>query len=139
MFMATTSPVSRDVWESVLKSDPEAVPSQALAWRDTILAGGRYVDISRLHEFESGRQVVRPRVRRRGLSGPAASVGSWPRVWGSGGPICSGGNVSEAEASAVLGDLTRRGAMVTEVRLRQGADPAWLKAAGSQFTVDEVP
>jgi hypothetical protein len=133
-----TSPVLRDVWETALKSDSGAVVTQSLPWRDCVLAGGRYADLSRLYEFPSGRRVVLPLVRRRGVPTATAVVSSWPRTWSPGGPICPDGPVSTAEAAAVLADVSAMRALVTELRLRHDARDPWL-TANSWFHAEAVP
>ncbi len=134
---AVTSPVSPGVWQQALRSDPGAVVSQSLAWRDAVLAGGRYRDVSRLYEFPSGRRVVLPLMLPRGWPRPAATAGSWPRVWGIGGPICEGGDISPAEAAFVLEDAAGLGALAVEIQLRHGAGgETWVGAAG-RFAVQE--
>jgi CelD/BcsL family acetyltransferase involved in cellulose biosynthesis len=135
---AVISPVPREVWETVLKSDGDAVVSQSLAWRDSVLDSGKYVDASRLYEFGSGHQVVLPLVRRRNMPVRLATVGSWPRAWGAGGPICADGHVTEGQAAAVMSDVASLGAVVTEIRLRHGASQAW-QAAAAEFTSELSP
>jgi hypothetical protein len=132
---AVTSPVPRAVWESVLRSDRNAVVTQSLEWRDAVFAGGRYRDVSLLYEFPSGRQVVLPMARHR-LAPSNTSIASWPRVWGLGGPISSEGRITSAEAAAVLSDVARRGRLSAAIRLRHDADEAWLQEAG-RFKVEE--
>ena len=134
--VAVTRPVPRATWESLLSSDPDAVVTQSLAWRDAVFADGRYQDISRLYEFPSGRQVVLPLARRRRRPAWAAMTASWPRDWGVGGPISQGGHISPAEAAAVLADVARGGTLAAEIELRHGADEAWLSEA-RQFQVEE--
>ncbi len=128
----------REAWEAALKSDSDAVVTQSLPWRDCVLAGARYADLSRLYEFPSGRQVVLPLVRRRGVPTAAGVVSSWPRTWSPGGPICPDGPVSAAEATAVLADVSAMGALVTELRLRHDARDVWL-AANKWFHAEAVP
>ena len=123
-----TSPVPRDAWDWLLRSDPGAVVTQSLAWRDAVFADGRYRDVSRLYEFGSGRRIALPLVRRRHATSWTGTTASWPRAWGVGGPICQDGWVSVAEAAAVLADLAG-GTLAAEVRLPEGADDAWLTAA----------
>lgn len=133
------SPVPRMVWESVLRSDQGAVVGQSLAWRDAVFASKRYQDVSLLYEFPSGRQVVLPMARPRGLPSRAATAGSWPRVWGVGGPISSGGQVTPTEAAAVLADvadLIGKGALTAQITLRCGVDRTWLSEA-RRFRVEE--
>jgi hypothetical protein len=123
-----TTPVPRDAWDRLLRSDPGAVVTQSLAWRDAVFADGRYRDVSRLYEFGSGRRIALPLVRRRHATAWTGMTASWPRAWGVGGPICQDGRVSVAEAAAVLADLAG-GTLAAEVRLPEGADDAWLTAA----------
>ena len=122
-----TSPVPRAVWESVLRSDRDAVVTQSLEWRDAVFATGRYRDASLLYEFASGRQVVLPLARHR-LSPDRTTVASWPRDWGVGGPISSEGRITPAEAAAVLSDVADRAKVSAAIRLRHDADAAWLGA-----------
>ena len=134
--MAMTSPVPREVWEAALRSDQGAVVSQSLAWSDAVFASGRLEDVSVLYEFSSGRQVVLPLARRRGRPPRTAAIGSWPRIWGVGGPICPAGQVSPDEVAAVLADVAGRGAPVARVTLRHDADQVWVSQA-RQFEVAE--
>jgi Acetyltransferase (GNAT) domain len=122
-----TSPVPRQVWRSVLATDPGAVVSQSLAWHDAVLADGHYEDGSVLYEFPSGRQVVLPLARPRRVPGVVAS---WPGGWGIGGPISEGGRVSPDEAAAVLADVARRGTLAARLQFRHQAGDAWLGALG---------
>ena len=133
---AVTTPVPREVWESLYRSDENAVVSQSPAWRDAVFASGRYQDVSVLYEFPSGRQVVMPLARRRRQPPGATAVASWPQVWGIGGPITQGGKVSPVEAAVVLGDVARRGMLAAAITLRHDADEAWLGQA-RQFHVEE--
>ena len=123
-----TTPVPRDVWDSLVRSDPAAVVTQSLAWRDAVFASGRYRDVSRLYEFGSGRRIVLPLARRRFATAWTATAASWPRQWGNGGPICEDGQVSAAEAEAVLADLARS-TLGVAVRLPEGPGGPWLAAA----------
>lgn len=123
-----TSPVPRGVWASLLRSDPGAIVTQSLAWRDAVQAEGRYRDVSRLYEFSSGRRIVLPLARRRLGSAWTATTASWPRAWGVCGPICQDGQASVAEAAAVLADLAGS-SVAAEIQLHQGASGAWRSAA----------
>jgi hypothetical protein len=134
--VAVTSPVPRAAWEAALRADPGAVVSQSLAWRDAVFSSGRLEDVSVLYQFSSGRQVVLPLARRRGGPRQTASLGSWPRVWGVGGPICPAGQVTPDEAVAVLADVAGRGAPAAQITLRHDADPTWVSQA-HQFGVQE--
>jgi len=131
-----TSPVPREVWASLLRSDREALVTQSLAWHDAVLEAGRYRDISVLYQFASGRQVVLPLARPRRAPAWSTTTGSWPGEWGMGGPISEGGRIAPAEAAAVLADVARRRTMVTEIKLRPGTAGDWLSAS-SQFAAVE--
>ena len=133
---AVTSPVPRAVWASLVRSDPGAVVTQSLAWRDAVFADGRYQDVSRLYEFASGEQVAVPMAQPRRLPSWATAAASWPRPWGVGGPICQDGRIGAAEAAAVLTDLARQGTLAADIQLRPGADDIWLSEV-RQFQVEE--
>ena len=91
---AVTSPVPREVWESVLRADLNAVVAQSLSWRDAVFASGLYRDLSLLYEFPSGRQVVLPMARHRG----APSWAAWQRL-GRGGGKRPGRSAREGESA----------------------------------------
>ena len=131
-----TSPVPRAVWESLLSADEGAVVTQSLAWRDAVFASGRYQDVSLLYEFPSGRQVVLPMARRRRQPHQVAMMASWPRVWGVGGPITTGGGIAPAEAAAVLDDVAGCGMLQAKITLRHDADEVWLKEA-RQYQIEK--
>jgi Acetyltransferase (GNAT) domain len=128
---AITSPVPAPVWESVLARDPGAVVSQSLAWRDAVLADGRYRDTSMLFEFPGGRRIVLPMARPRRRPPWASGTGSWPGGWGVGGPIAEGGQVTQAEAEAVLARVARLPAVTVQIQLRHDPCAAWLSAASA--------
>ena len=128
------SPVPRDQWESLTRSCDDFVATQALPWRDAVMASGAYKDVSLLYEFTSGRQVLLPMVQRRWRTPLEPTAASWPRRWGVGGPITSGGSIDPAEAAAVLSHVVRRDMLGAEIHLSHIADPAWLQAA-SQYRV----
>lgn len=137
---AVSSPVPRDVWGSVLDSDPGAAVSQSLPWTDALFAGGRYRDISLLYQFGSGHQVVLPLAASRVLPAMASPVASWPRVWNVGGPVCRDGRITVAEAAAVLDDAARMRALTTQIWIGHGADQAWIdaaRAAERRFRVEQ--
>jgi hypothetical protein len=131
-----TSPVPREAWESLFRSDPDAVVTQSLAWRDAVFADGRYRDVSRLYEFPSGQQVALPLARRRQGTAWTTVTASWPRNWGICGPISGGGQIGTVEAAVVLADLAGRGTLAAEIQLRHGAAEAWLNEA-RQYRIEE--
>jgi hypothetical protein len=133
-----TSPVPREVWAALLRSDQEAVVTQSLAWHDAVLATGRYLDTSVLYEFPSGQRVILPLARPRRAPAWAATTASWPGGWSVGGPISEDGRIAPAEAAAVLADVAGRRTLVTEIRLRPRALGPWLDENGP-FTIEQNP
>jgi hypothetical protein len=126
------------VWAALFRSDRDAVVSQSLAWRDAVLADGRYEDVSLLFGFPSGRRIALPLVRPRRMPAWAATAASWPAAWGIGGPIGLGDSVTQADATAVLAAVARRRGLVAEIRLRPGVVGPWLKGRGP-FQVGQGP
>jgi hypothetical protein len=124
-----TSPVPREAWAAAVKADDGALVSQSLAWRDSLLAGGQHRDVSRLYEFDSGRQVVVPLARRRGTPPGWGAITSWPPTAEIGGPICPGGGIDRREVAAILADLARMNALSVEIRIRHDAAEDWLALA----------
>jgi hypothetical protein len=98
---------------------------------------GPYRDAGQLYEFEDGRRLVLPLVRRRHRPPRLDTEESWPAEWGIGGPVPAG-RVSPAEARAVFDDLTRRPAFQMSVRFRPGTTPCAraprLRASGQSRT-----
>jgi Acetyltransferase (GNAT) domain len=128
---AVTAPVPRRMWESMFRSDPDAVVSQSPAWRDAVFSGGRYQDASLLYEFPSGGRVLVPMARPRWRPPRAVRAASWPGGWGVGGPLSLGGRTTPGEARAVLHDIARRWPLGAEMHLRHEAGAAWLGEAGA--------
>jgi Acetyltransferase (GNAT) domain len=111
-----TSPVPRDLWEEVLASDPNALPTQSAAWLDGLCALGRHEDASRLYETMGRRLLVLPMVRRRGLGDRRLAVqSSYSEGWGIGGLLASGG-VTREDVATVVGDLAAEPALRTLIR-----------------------
>ena len=101
------SPVPRDAWEEVLRSDPLALETQSPAWADAICAVGGFEDASRLYETSDGRRLVLPLLRRSFVGGALAFEASNPPHCGVGGLLAPGGACA-AEIAAVFDDLARR-------------------------------
>ena len=96
------SPVPREIWRSVLASDPDAMPSQSPEWMDATCAGSLWQDASRLYVTAEGRRIVFPLIRL-GI-GAASTVMSPRRGWGYGGIIAAAG-VAPADIKIVSEDL----------------------------------
>jgi hypothetical protein len=103
--LTVLSPAPREVWETLYKTDPEALPTQSPRWLDGICGFGPYVDASRLYTFADGQQVVLPLVRRRGLPGRLSVQASFPYAWGTGG-VLSRYPLRPADLVGVLNELS---------------------------------
>lgn len=136
--MKVTSPVPRATWSSLVSADQNAVVSQSLAWHDCVCSNPRVVDVSRLYEFEDGRQLILPMVRHRRVPLRLDMQGSWPRAWGVAGPITPNGRVRTQEARGVLGDVAQIPALATEIQFRHGLEPDWIDEARGFEVLDHT-
>lgn len=130
-----TTPASRAVWWELVGQDTDIHVSQTPTWLDCLCAAGPYQDVSRLYEFDNGRPIVLPLVRRRHRPLLLDAEESWPARWGIGGPV-SAGRVSPEEARAVFDDLARRPTLQVSVRFRPGDDTLWAGAAPASFRTE---
>ena len=103
------SPAPRDAWRDVLARDPFALETQSPEWTDAMCRSRGYVDASRLYEFDDGRRVVVPLLRRT-VGGVVALEASNPLHCGVGGVVAADG-ARVGEIAAVLADLNRRPAL----------------------------
>jgi hypothetical protein len=109
------TPAARDVWEDVLRRDPDALVTQSPAWIDAMSQAG-YADVSRCYELSSGRRVVLPMVRRRGIMPARVAIRySPPPAWGMGGLIADG-PVTAEELGAIIDDLRAQPVLSTRIR-----------------------
>ena len=60
------SPAPRDVWDRLVASDPNSLPSQTGRWLDAVCSVSGLEDASRLYQARDGRLLVLPLVRRKG-------------------------------------------------------------------------
>jgi hypothetical protein len=140
---SVVSPAPRDVWDRLIASDPNSLPSQTGRWLDAICAVTGFEDASRMYQAADGRLLVLPLVRRRAFGVPLVEA-SLPYGWGPGGLLAEGGLVGPDDVRAVFADLTTAGAPL--VRLRpspatgkvwdEAASPAALRRAHMAQTVD---
>jgi hypothetical protein len=107
-----TSPVPREVWEAVLRSDPGATPLQTPAYFEAVLAatGGR--DASRLYQLQGGRRLVLPLVRQRSVPG-LRLYAAFPGGYGHGGMLATEGLRAD-DVRTVIADL-RGQALTTRI------------------------
>ena len=109
------SPAPRDVWQTLLESDEQALISQTPTWIDCLCATGSYEDSSRLYETTQGRKIVVPMVRRKGQPRALTTESSLPHGWGIGGLVAAGSAQPE-DIYTVMADLAGRPVLRTSVR-----------------------
>ena len=129
-----TSPVPRDVWQAVLRSDPGATALQTPAYYQAVLAatGGR--DDSRLYSMEDGRRLVLPLVGQRAVPGVRLNA-AFPGGYGHGGMLATGGLLAR-DVRMVVEDL-RGQALSTRIGGAHHTAVQW--SAGRMPGVVEVP
>jgi len=119
-----TSPAPREVWQELLRADPNALVFQTPAWLDCICAMGGYADASRLYQLPCGRQLLLPMVRHSRLPKPLATQGSFPPAWGTGGLIAAE-TVQTEDVAAVFADLAALPVLSTSIRPNPLAAATW--------------
>ena len=132
-----TSPAPKAVWEEVLASDPFALVTQSPGWLEGLCALGGYDDASMLYEWEDGRRLVLPMVRRRRAgAGRTALRSSFGEGWGMGGPLAPGG-VTPDDVAAVCTHLVAGLGLRTLIRPNPLLADPW-RASGAAAT-ERIP
>ncbi|KAF0960127.1 GNAT family N-acetyltransferase [Rhodococcus sp. T7] len=130
--------VPRSVWHELHEADPCALPTQAPAWLDCLVAAGGYQDASRLYELADGRVALLPLVRRSYPTGGSAILQSMPKSWGYGGLITPDGVTADL-VNTVLDDLSTTSALRVRIRPNPLHLAAWAEAAAGRAGVTAVP
>ena len=128
------SPAPRDVWDALLRADPDALESQSPAWTDAACAAGPYTDASRLYETRDGRLLVLPMLRRRGGLGPLSFEASNPQGWGIGGVLGEGG-ATPTEVAVVFAQLSARRVVSQRLITNPVLAGSWAQGAPSSAIV----
>jgi hypothetical protein len=102
--LSVISPAPRDVWDRLVASDPNSLPSQTGLWLDAICSVSGLEDASRLYQARDGRLLVLPLVRRKALGVPLAEA-SLPYGWGPGGLVTEDGLLHPDDVRLVLANL----------------------------------
>lgn len=131
-----TSPAPRAVWAAACQRDPFTLESQSPDWAAAMCAAHGLVDVSRAYEFDDGRVVILPLLRRRLLGGLLTVDRSNPPACGIGGLVAAGGVTAE-EAATVLADLATRHPAVQAVSPGPLRLTAWPERAPAGGTVVE--
>lgn len=124
------TPVPAAQWDQVYRADPMALPTQSYAWGRAMIAGGRFIDKSRLYLFRDGRQVVVPLFVDQGLGGLLGRAGSQPAAWGFGGTIADH-DLRADQLTTILDDLSRHLPMGIRLRPNPLHNGLWEQAAGT--------
>lgn len=134
--ISVISPAPRDVWNDLMRSDPEALPYQMPAWLDAMCAADGYEDASRLYNLAGDQQLIMPMVRRRGLLSALKIESSLPNGWGMGGLIARK-PIRPEEIALVFADLSSRSSLRTSIRPNPRAGATW--AAAQPHRVIAIP
>lgn len=126
--VSVVSPAPRDVWDQLIASDPNSLPTQTGRWLDAICAAAGLEDASRMYQAADGRRLVLPLVRRRALGVPLAEA-SLPYGWGPGGLLAEGGLVRPDDVRAVFADLAASRAPLVRLRPSPATGKIWEEAA----------
>ncbi len=115
-----TSPVPREVWHRVARSDPHFLATQGPDWTDAMVEAHGWADASRWYALPDGRDLVLPLLRRP-LAGTRASFAEGQ---GIGGVLATGG-VTSTDVELVLEDLNRKSAPRTTIRINPLLADVW--------------
>ena len=127
MIRTVQSPVPRDVWEDILRTDPESLVYQSPQWLDAMCAADGFEDASRVYYTQGGKTLVMPLVRKKGLTGSLATYASHPSGWGMGGLLASEA-VQPEDVAAVTEDLLSLDSFRVSVRPNPLQAPMWESA-----------
>jgi hypothetical protein len=126
--VSVVSPAPRDVWDRLIASDPNSLPTQTGRWIDAICAVAGLEDASRMYETVDGRRLILPLVRRRTLGVPLVEA-SLPYGWGPGGLLAEGGLMRPDDVRAVFADLASSRAPLVRLRPSPATGKVWDEAA----------
>ena len=117
-----TSPVPSVAWRNVLIADERATVHQTWEWFQAAHRATRASDASRLYQLDDGRQLVVPLLRRG--PGALAVVEGYPRGYGSGGILATGG-LRSADVRLVLSDLLGISAVAVQIKSNHDTVSCW--------------
>lgn len=122
-----TSPAAAD-WEHLQRSDPEALPTQSLAWSRAIVGAGRFRDVSRLYTFQDGTTALLPLFAPSRLPTAISAWRSPPPAWGFGGAISSE-PLGAGHIAAILDDCATLPSAAVQIRPNPLLADLWADAA----------
>lgn len=126
--VSVVSPAPRDVWDRLIASDPNSLPTQTGRWLDAICSVTGLEDASRMYQAVDGRLLVLPLLRRRALGVPLVET-SLPYGWGPGGLLAEDGLLRPDDVRAVFADLATAGAPLVRLRPSPATAKVWDEAA----------
>ncbi|GAB5491928.1 MAG: hypothetical protein Phog2KO_21430 [Phototrophicaceae bacterium] len=109
------SPSPRDMWEQILKIDPDTLITQTPQWTDAMCEFGRYSDASRYYKMVDGNQIIMPLVRKNSAPPFLRMQSSLPNSWGMGGFLSTQPMTTE-HFQAIFKDLKSQPAIQTTIR-----------------------
>ena len=127
--------VSRQDWQSVYQSDPDAMPSQCPEWADALTCTGRWRVATRMFVTPESRRIVLP-LARVGFPGVAGEM-SMARHWGYGGLLAEGG-VTADDVAFVVRHLTMSGLAYFRIRPNPLQAPLWRDVAPAMRRVERT-
>ncbi len=136
MITSVDTPAPRHIWEEIIQADPHALVFQTPEWLAAMCEAGPFVDASRLYTMSSGKKLLLPMVRRKGLPASLTTQASQPHAWGMGG-LLSSEPLEVEDIAAVFADLAVLPALQTSIRPNPLHGDLWAAAAPS--TVLKVP
>jgi Acetyltransferase (GNAT) domain len=130
--LTVVTPAPRDAWRELLAVDRSATVFQTPEWLSCICDVEGAGDASLLYHTPSGRRLLLPLVRHRGLPGRLACEASLPRFWGTGGLVTEDG-LHDEDMADIFSDLASRAGLLLSLRPYFTQGEAWEKARPPTF------
>jgi hypothetical protein len=134
MGISVRIPAPRDIWESVIQADANALVTQTPAWIDCICAAGGYKDASRFYEIPGRGYFILPMVDTKHLPAVLGTLSSPPHAWGMGGVISSVPAL-ESDISLICDDLVVDTHLRKMIRPNPLTQQAWKAARRANVMV----
>ncbi len=130
--VSVVTPAPRDVWQQLMRSDPEALPYQSPQWMDGLCASGAFQDASRFYVMPDGRRFLLPLAQRAGRPAWMATAGSLPSSWGMGGVLGDTAPSTE-DLRIICDDIEALPYLQTRLRPNPRQGYLWETAAGQSI------
>ena len=130
--LTVVTPAPRDAWRELLATDRTATVFQTPEWLSCICDVEGAVDSSLLYQTSSGRRLLLPLVRQRGLPGRLAREASLPSLWGAAGLVAED-RLHDEDLADIFADLASRAGLLLSLRPYFTQGEAWEKACSPAF------